>query len=93
MAHVANEKSASGVAPGREPGSVVADLEVQAGACLVESDPDHGRAVGVLDRVLQRLGAGEVDGALDLDGLPGDPVPDDVDEQRSLRRDGAQCVR
>ena len=68
-----------GVNPG--PSSRISKL--QAGACLAELDPDAGGAVGVLDRVLQRLDAGEVDGALDLDR-----VARDADARRRGRASG-----
>src|SRR5829696_4288826 len=49
-----------------EAGAVVADLEAQRMLRRPEDDADLGGALGVLDRVLDRLDAREVDRGLDL---------------------------
>src|SRR3954467_10137265 len=74
----------------RKPGSVVAHLEAQARACLVELDPNRGAGPCVLDRILHCFEAGEIDGALDLDRMPRDADGDKVDGHRGLHGDGAQ---
>src|SRR5215211_5762411 len=71
--HVA--QSASVLIPEREPGPIVADLEAQTAACLGDRDRESGGTAGVLECVLQRLDAGEVDGALDLDRVVRPPWP------------------
>ena len=70
----------------REPRPVVAHLEAQR-VVLGEVDPHARCRRSVLHRVLDGLHGGEVDGALDLEGMAGHAGSGDMDGDRGVARE------